>query len=355
MDITALIFLSSGLFLGWSLGANDAANVFGTAVGSRMIRFGVAAGVCSVFLVIGAVWGGGGATAGLGELGMVGTLPGAFTVALSAALTVYLMTRAGLPVSTSQAIVGAIVGWNWFSVQPTDQLVLLRIVATWVACPVLAAIISAFLYSLLRAYLRRARMHLIRRDLYVRLGLLLAGAFGAYSLGANNIANVMGVFQEVSPFTDIVLAESVSFSGTSQLFLVGALAVALGVVTYSRGVMMTVGDRLMPLSPVAAWVAVVAHALVLFLFSSASLQQTLHQWGLPAPPLIPVSSSQAIIGAVLGIGLLHGARGARQIRWGLLGRIALGWALTPAAAALLCLLLLYVMQNLFNQAVLAGH
>ena len=43
MDIAILIFLCSGLFLGWSLGANDASNVFGTAVASRMIRFATAA------------------------------------------------------------------------------------------------------------------------------------------------------------------------------------------------------------------------------------------------------------------------------------------------------------------------
>ena len=47
MDLTVLVFLSSGLFLGWSLGANDAANVFGTAVGARMIRFGTAAAICT--------------------------------------------------------------------------------------------------------------------------------------------------------------------------------------------------------------------------------------------------------------------------------------------------------------------
>ena len=39
MDISIIIFLLGGLFLGWSLGANDAANVFGTAVGTRMVRF----------------------------------------------------------------------------------------------------------------------------------------------------------------------------------------------------------------------------------------------------------------------------------------------------------------------------
>ena len=53
-----LLFLSSGLFLGWSLGANDAANVFGTAVATRMVRFRTAAVVTSVFVILGAVVGG---------------------------------------------------------------------------------------------------------------------------------------------------------------------------------------------------------------------------------------------------------------------------------------------------------
>ena len=57
MEVAVLFFLTSGLFLGWSLGANDAANVFGTAVGSRMIRFTTAAVICSVFVVLGPTWG----------------------------------------------------------------------------------------------------------------------------------------------------------------------------------------------------------------------------------------------------------------------------------------------------------
>ena len=54
MELAVLLFLTSGLFLGWSLGANDAANVFGTAVGTRMIRFSTAAIICSVFVILGA-------------------------------------------------------------------------------------------------------------------------------------------------------------------------------------------------------------------------------------------------------------------------------------------------------------
>ena len=71
LDPTILIFLSSGLFLGWSLGANDAANVFGTAVGSRMVRFTTAALICGAFVVLGAFVSGTGAAQTLGKLGAV--------------------------------------------------------------------------------------------------------------------------------------------------------------------------------------------------------------------------------------------------------------------------------------------
>ena len=114
--ITILVFLSSGLFLGWSLGANDAANVWGTAVGTRMVGFKKAALVCSVFVILGAVISGSGASHTLGKLGAINELAGAFTVALAAALSVFWMTKAALPVSTSQAIVGAIIGWNIFRI-----------------------------------------------------------------------------------------------------------------------------------------------------------------------------------------------------------------------------------------------
>ena len=109
-----LFFLTSGLFLGWSLGANDASNIFGSAVGSKMVSFKKAAIIASVFVILGAVIQGAGASGTLGKLGAVNAIGGSFTVALAAAITVYMMTKFALPVSTSQAIVGAIIGWNFF-------------------------------------------------------------------------------------------------------------------------------------------------------------------------------------------------------------------------------------------------
>jgi PiT family inorganic phosphate transporter len=348
---TGLLFLSSGLFLGWSLGGNDAANVFGSAVGSRMLRFSTAAFLCSTFVVLGAVSAGAGASGGLGQLGAVNALAGSFTTALAAALTVAWMTRAGLPVSSTQAVVGAIVGWNWFSGSATDLSQLSRIVATWVFCPLLAALMAAVLYAVGAMLLRRSRLHLLRLDALLRLGLILAGVFGSYSLGANNIGNVMGVFVPAAPFAALNLPGGLVVSGTQQLFLLGGLAIAVGVYTHSRQVMLTVGDRLMPLSPFGALVVVLANALVLFLFSSQGLAEALAELGSPPIPLIPVSSSQAVIGAVVGVALLQGPRGLRQVRWGMLARIASGWVSTPVLAALLGYVLLFVVQNVFGQVV----
>ena len=116
-----LFFLSSGLFLGWSLGANDAANVFGSAVGTKMISFKKAAIIAGIFVIIGAVVQGAGTSHTLDSLGNINALAGSFTVALSAAITVFFMTKLSLPVSTSQAIVGAIIGWNFFTGSLTGQ------------------------------------------------------------------------------------------------------------------------------------------------------------------------------------------------------------------------------------------
>lgn len=69
--------------------------------------------------------------------------------------------------------------------------------------PVIGAIFSALFYILLRALLKKLQLHLIVLDVFIKWALIIVGAFGAYSLGANNIANVMGVFAASAP--DVVI------------------------------------------------------------------------------------------------------------------------------------------------------
>ncbi len=339
-----LIFLSSGLFLGWSLGANDAANIFGSAVGSRMISFRRAAWIASIFVVIGAVFQGQGGSETLNELGTVDALAGAFTVSLSAAFIVLIMTRRSLPVSTSQAIVGAIVGWSMFTGNPTDYKVLGKIVSTWISGPILGMIFAALLFLLLRKALLRAKIHIIKLDSYIRTGLILVGAFGAYSLGANNIANVMGVFVSSAPNINLNFG-LFQLDGVQILFLFGGLAISAGIFTYSKRVMEKVGNGILALTPEAAIVVVLSQSLVLFLFSSKAFASFLISMGLPPLPMVPVSSTQLVIGALLGIGMV---KGMREVKFTALGGVALGWIITPVLSGILTFFSLFFIQNVFG-------
>jgi inorganic phosphate transporter, PiT family len=339
------LFISTGLFLGWSLGANHAVNVFGAAVSSRMLRFRTAAFVASIFVVIGAVISGAGTTRTLTTLGAVNALAGCFTVALAVGLTVAWMTKLRLPVSTSQAVVGGIVGWNIFTGSPTDTYSLSRIVSTWLVGPLLSALFGYLMFRALTAALRGKRIHILTLDAHTRTGLLAMGALASYLLGANNIANVMGMFVPAVPFGDISIASGLVVGGTRTLFFLGGLAIAIGIVTYGDRVMTTVGHDLYKITPLAGLVVVCAEVIVLFLFTSESLESLLLQLGLPTIPLVPLSSTQVVIGAVIGVGL---AKGGKGIRYSVLGRIAGGWAFAPIVAGISCFIALFIMQNVFQ-------
>ena len=104
--------------------------------------------------------------------------------------------------------------------------------------------------------------------------------------------------------------------------LIGGLSIASGVLSYSKKVMMTVGKGIAPLDPLSGVVAVIAEALTLHIFTQIG---------------VPVSSSQAIVGAVVGVGLVGDVR---TVSRKMLVRIAVGWLLTPIAAGVLTYLLL---------------
>jgi PiT family inorganic phosphate transporter len=191
-------------------------------------------------------------------------------------------------------------------------------------------------------------INLFAEDYRTRIGLILIGAFGAYSLGANNIANVMGVFVSAQPIGPIDIFGMFTLSGTQILFLIGGISIALGIITYSYKVMDTVGASILQLSPITAFIVVLAESIVLFVFSSEGLETWLIRHGLPSFPLVPVSSSQAVVGAVIGIGLI---KNFRTIRLKVLGEIATGWVTTPIISGLITFVFLFFLQNVFNQKV----
>ncbi len=346
--LTYLFFLSSCLFLGWSLGANDASNIFGTAVGTKMLRFSFAATIAGLFIVVGSVLGGQNTADTLNNLGQVNTLPAAFSVSLASALAVVVMLKSGISVSISQAIIGGIVGWNIYTNNSTDTETLLRICISWILCPILAGCIAVCLYLSVKKILHHSKIHILWQDWVVRVGMILTTALGGYALGANNMANVVGVFIDSCQFKPIRIGEIYTLNSIQVLFLLGGVAACFGVFTYSQKAIKNIGKNLLALSPVVAWIVILSQSLVLIMFSSDKLEQLLQLLHLPSLPAVPVSSTQAVIGAIIGIGL---AKGGKGIKWGLVLKLMTGWVTSPLIAFILSYITLSFMENVFRQPV----
>lgn len=295
--------LLGGIFMGWALGSNDSANIFGTAVYSKMVRFRTAVFLCAIFVMIGAYLEG---SRGMETLsGLVDqTVQSAFIASMAAAFAVTLMTVLNLPVSTSQAMVGAIIGIGLVIGEINFQG-LTKVVICWVGTPIGAMLMVILLYTLLGLLLERIPMTIFMRDAILRVGLVAAGSYGAYALGANNVANVTGVFIDTGQLT---------IRGAA---IIGGSSIALGALTYSRNVMKTVGRKLVKLDPFSAFIAVLSSAVVVHIYALIG---------------VPVSTSQAIIGAVLGIGII---KGVRTINKKTLLMVLSGWLTSPLVAGFL--------------------
>jgi PiT family inorganic phosphate transporter len=302
-----MLSLLGGIFLGWSLGANDAANVFGTAVSSRMVRFRTAAILAAVFVVIGALISG---RAGIETLkGLTPLdLEQAVIASVAAALTVTLMTFLRLPVSTSQAVIGAILGIGIINRQ-MNMSGLGKVIACWIGTPVGAALFALVLYAVVGSIYNRLALNLFHSDQLIRVLMIATGIYGAYALGANNVANVTAVFVGAG-LIDVPAAA-----------LIGGLSIAGGILTYSRPVMETVGRKLVRLDPFSALIVVFALAATAHFYTWVG---------------VPVSTSQAVIGGVLGIGLV---KGTNTVSRRTLVHIFIGWIVTPLIAACAALLL----------------
>jgi PiT family inorganic phosphate transporter len=300
-----MVSLLGGIFMGWSLGSNDASNCFGSAVVTRMVRFWSAAALCAFFVVIGALLEGQAGIDTLAGLTQI-DLEQAVVITIAAAVTVTLMTALGLPVSTSQAAVGAILGVGFLN-QEVNLAELGKVVACWFGTPTGAVLVCAVLYKLLAYVYNRLPLSVIRADILLRAGLIVAGSYASYTLGANNVANSTAVFVGAGMLT------------VFQAALIGGLSIALGVLTYSRRVMETVGSKLVRLDPFSALMVILAEGLTVHFFTVVG---------------VPVSTSQAVVGAVVGVGLV---KGARTIKRKTLYGIFTGWFLTPPVACFIAM------------------
>ena len=325
IELIPIATLLAGFYVAWNIGANDSANCTGVAVGGRILSYRRAIVIVILFVLLGAALEGWKNMKTVGEKIVAG--PGganplsdfplvAIATLIAAGVWVTTATTLGLPVSTSQSMVGAVVGaglllgYTRGGVATVQSGVLSPIVISWVLNPVAAALLAFALYKALSLPLRRIR-NIVSFNRILVILVIGASASSAYALGANDVGASTG-------------AVYASFGGGGPDFglmrligLLGGIALAFGVLTYSYRVMHTVGTGITKLDALTASAAQFGAAITVWSFV---------QFG------IPVSTTQAIVGAVAGVGLVKGATAVSGRK---LGRIGIAWILTPLIACAL--------------------
>jgi len=308
----AAFLILPGLLMAWVIGANDAANSMGTAVGSGVRTPRQGAILAALFGLAGTVAMGGRVvkTLGAGILPLP-ALPEAFAhvIAFSsltaAGLPVLLCTGLHLPVSTSHAVTGGLIGGgiaaglrsliNWGETA--------RIFLAWVFTPVATFLLAMVLFRLGRFFkvgktmVRAGNPHL--PETTVKILVTITGCYMAFSWGANDVANATGVLSGVLAVPPLLLA------------FAGGAVMGCGVLVWGKKVMKTIGEKITRLNPVTALTAEFVAGVVVHFFTIAGL---------------PVSTTHAIVGAVGGVGF---SRGKKAVDSFLLWEIVLTWILTP--------------------------
>ncbi len=305
--------LLSGIFLGWGLGSNDSANIFGTGVAANILKYRTAVILISIFVLAGALLEGHKPMDTVGKFSNLSATT-AFVSALAAGITVALMSYLSLPVSTSQAIIGGLLGIG-IVYGFADFSKLYKVIICWIMTPIGAVIVSIVLYKGLGVLFQRIIRDLRLQSFFLTGGLIVAGCYGAYALGANNVANVTGVYVGSGLLTPL---------GATAI---GGLSIASGVLTYSHKVMRTIGKRIIPMDAYSAVVSELSEAITVHIFTQVG---------------VPVSTSQAIVGAVVGVGIV---KDVETVSKRMLVEIGIGWISTPLLSGLMSYSIIKIWQG----------
>lgn len=394
MDFVTIVLATAavaGLYMAWNIGANDVANAMGTSVGSGALSVRHALIVAGVFELAGALLLGGRVTRTIGG-GIVtpevlGDEPivvaiGMTACLIAAGLWLQFATSRGWPVSTTHAIVGAVLGFGLWSGggAGVHWWVVLRIAASWILSPALGAALGFGIFTWIQRRLlhtadlgepgagRPAVFALAPVFAFVLVGATAgwlmtermgwtwgvptgAGsgvvAFAAMRAGmrkARQSGNVEHAFIAPQVLTACFVAFAhgsndvanavgplaATFGAMSEgvrevvhvpfnVLLIGAFGIVLGLATYGYKVMATIGRSITALTPSRGFSAELATASTILLASRLGL---------------PVSTTHTLVGAVIGVGL---ARSIGAVDLSVVRRIVVSWVFTLPVTCLLAM------------------
>jgi PiT family inorganic phosphate transporter len=308
-------------------GFHDTANSIATSVATRALSPGWAILMATSFNFIGAFAGTAVAkTIGSGLVDDQTTTQAIVAAALIGAITWNLITwQQGLPSSSSHALIGGLLGATVIGAGVgalNVNGIVNKVLIPMFTSPLLGfAIAFTFILSIFWVFRWSKRKPMARR--FRRLQVFSA-AFMAFAHGSNDAQKTMGIIT-LALFSAGVISE---VTVPTWVIIVSATALSAGTAVGGWRIMKTMGQRVAKLEPVHGFAAETTAASILF---------TTAHFGMP------VSTTQVISSAIMGVGA---SQGARAVRWGVARRILYAWILTIPSAGVLAALAWVVLNAL---------
>lgn len=290
----ALIVVS--LAFAWSMGAHYTGAVMGMPLAVRALSERTALALIAIFCVIGATFASEAVqrTVGLHILQSARVTPLMAVVMVGGAFvltTVYTYYK--IPTSTIQILVFCVAGTGVAAGVPVTWQTIARLAITWALAPAAAMVLG---YAGTKVLQRRASPS---------SGLVAVGIAASFVLGANDVANAVGVWSMVH-IGDLELAG-----------FAGGTAMAIGALTWGRRIMERVAFEIVDLDRATATAAQGVQAIVVTIAVAQGLF---------------TSINQALIGAMSGAALANRREINRRNLWNILR----GWLVSPVSGFAFC-------------------
>ncbi|XRO74759.1 inorganic phosphate transporter [Methanocaldococcus sp. 28A] len=283
IEISIDLELIISFYLLFILGANNVANAIGTAYASRATTYRNLLILFSVCVIIGSLF-----AKNVGNT--VNSISSDALMALIiSALVMTLSTYKKVPISLHTVIICSLIGLSFSS---SNLTVFGEILLSWILSPIIAVIIAYVMYL---AY-EKIEIPILKKITMIKCLLLISAGVVAFNLGSNDLPTVLGTFT------------------TSQIiYVIGAIFLCLGAYLYGNRVSETL-SMITNLSVTSAFIAQLSGGLAVTIFTALGM---------------PVSTTQAIVGGILGVGL---TKGIKTVRLNVLKKIIFWWMLAPIIA-----------------------
>lgn len=303
-----------------SLGGNDAASPTANVVGARVMSIRRAVILFAVFSTLGAL------TQGYMNMKTIGTglvpyidLLGCIVIVLTSFTWIMICNSWGLEISVTHSIIGSILGYGLaaFGAGGVRWSLINNVLISWISSPILTAILAYAIHKALTAMTDRYEG--FRNSLPSLIKIFLC--YSAYAFGANDIANATGIYVCV---TQVALGSPPEGRVMFLLAVFGSIGVVIGGLWLGPRVIETVAFKIIKLSLVSGSAAEITNAIVVHMFVTVPYMLT--GYGLP------ISTSLANIGALVGVGLAsYGSAGINKRTVGLLSAV---WVASVIVTAL---------------------